>query len=195
MCTIGCEVCKSGLKKQPSEGKSNENGEKYEKIANSIQEIRKNLTNGKKNKAFESTEVEDDSVSDEWEVIRGSFVHIALWSNATLWDVASGGGLSKYGHLGDGFIDLILVDQVSRKDFYRFLKRHTNLKDQVRFYFQSIPIQNALLKILFSLLNSSAYRLSNQFESKKQSSKYSIRTTTASFLTFNHPSTGTTIQQ
>lgn len=132
MCTIGCEICKSGVKKAAqNEPKPNENGEKYEKIANSIQEIRKNLTNGKKNKAFESTDVEDEAVSDEWEVIRGAFVHIAFLSNATLWDVASGGGLSKYGHLGDGFIDLILVDQVSRKDFYRFLKRHTNLKDQV----------------------------------------------------------------
>ena len=66
----------------------------------------------------------------EWEVIRGSFTHIAFLTNASLWDHAPA-GLSKYGHLADGCIDLVLVDKISRKDFYRFIKRHTNRKNQV----------------------------------------------------------------
>ncbi len=69
--------------------------------------------------------------SDDWKTVSGSFIHMSLLSNAMLWDATSG-GLSKYGHLGDGYMDLILVDAVSRKDFYRFLKRHTKKKNQVR---------------------------------------------------------------
>jgi hypothetical protein len=47
-----------------------------------------------------------------------------------LWDLTSG-GLSKYGHLADGSMDLILCDHVPRKEFYRFVKRHTKKKNQV----------------------------------------------------------------
>ena len=68
----------------------------------------------------------------EWEMIRGSFTHIAFLSNANLWEHAPA-GLSKYGHLADGCIDLILVDKVPRKDFFRFIRRHTNKKNQVGF--------------------------------------------------------------
>ena len=84
------------------------------------------MMSSRKKSAFEKSEV-----SDEWETIRGAYMHVSLLSNATLWDLATGGGLSKYGHLGDGCIDIVLVEPVSRKDFYRFLRRHTNPKNQV----------------------------------------------------------------
>ena len=73
--------------------------------------------------------------------MRGSFMHIAVLANATRWDL-SPNGLSKYGHLGDGCTELILVEPVSRRDFYRFIKRHAGDKNQVKisffFYFQNI---------------------------------------------------------
>ncbi len=73
--------------------------------------------------------------SQKWETIRGTFMHVACLSNSAMWDQSSGGGLSKYGHLADGFLDLILVRKVSRKEFYRFIKRHTNSKNQVKYFF------------------------------------------------------------
>jgi len=68
----------------------------------------------------------------EWEKIRGSFIHIAFLTNAFRCEQAPL-GLSKYGHLADGSIDLVLVNPLSRKELYRFLKRHTNKKNQVIF--------------------------------------------------------------
>lgn len=40
-------------------------------------------------------------------------------------------GLSKYTHLNDGVIDLVLVKDAARKEFVRMLKRLTNAKNQV----------------------------------------------------------------
>jgi diacylglycerol kinase family enzyme len=68
---------------------------------------------------------------NKWKYLNGKFSHLSIVCNAMLWDMAPGGGVSKYAHLGDGSLDLIMVEDVSRKDFYRFLKRHTNLKNQL----------------------------------------------------------------
>lgn len=40
-------------------------------------------------------------------------------------------GISKFTHLSDGNVDLVVVKQVERKDFLRFLRRHGNSKNQV----------------------------------------------------------------
>ena len=40
-------------------------------------------------------------------------------------------GLSKYTHLNDGVIDLVLVKNTERKEFVRLLKRLGNTKNQV----------------------------------------------------------------
>ena len=77
-----------------------------------------------------------EEYSEDWKTVSGSFIHVELLTNAMLWDVTSG-GLSKYGHLADGSMDLILCDQVPRKEFYRFVKRHTKKKNQVYKIFAS----------------------------------------------------------
>jgi hypothetical protein len=59
-------------------------------------------------------------------------MHVAVLANSMCLDDTSAGGLSKYAHLADGSLDLILVEQLSRKDFYRFIKRHAKAKNQVR---------------------------------------------------------------
>lgn len=97
--------------------------QEFDSIANSIEEIEQNLSTTIKYKK-----------SEDWEIIRGSFIHIAFLTNSTQWSVSSGGGLSKYAHLSDGCIDLVLVDQVTRKELYRFIKRHANCKNQVNFF-------------------------------------------------------------
>jgi hypothetical protein len=47
-----------------------------------------------------------------------------------LWSFAPQ-GLSKFGHLADGLLDLILIEQTTRKDFLRCVKRNGNSKNQV----------------------------------------------------------------
>lgn len=89
------------------------------------------------------------SSNEQWEIIQGSFIHVAFLANSHQWELASGGGLSKYAHLADGCIDLILVDPVSRKDFFRFIKRHTNSKNQLALPFvKTLRIKEARIKIL-----------------------------------------------
>ncbi len=75
---------------------------------------------------------ENTKKNGEWEKIRGSFIHIAFLTNSFRCEQAPL-GLSKYGHLADGSIDLVLVNPISRKELYRYLKRHTNKKNQVAF--------------------------------------------------------------
>ena len=83
------------------------------------------------------------------------------------WDLASGRGLSKYGHLGDGCIDLILVDSVPRKDFYRFIKRHTNEKNQLDLPFvKYVRIKEAKIQIKNVNENFNAYSPVNYATSK-----------------------------
>ena len=40
-------------------------------------------------------------------------------------------GMSKYAHLADGTMDLILVRETKKKEFMRYLRRHGNTKNQV----------------------------------------------------------------
>lgn len=105
-------------------GKTVDEVQEFDPLAVSINEIEDNLGDTYR-KDY------SDENSQDWKTVSGSFIHIALLTNYMLWDQAAGGGLSKYGHLGDGFMDLILVDVVSRKEFYRYIKRHANRKNQV----------------------------------------------------------------
>jgi hypothetical protein len=75
-----------------------------------------------------------DSNNQEWETIKGSFIYVALLANSMVLDDMGSGGMSKYAHLADGSLDLILIDKLSRKDLYRFIKRHANSKNQVRYF-------------------------------------------------------------
>ena len=61
---------------------------------------------------------------------KGEFLNVSLYSTPSSCDMAPL-GLSKYSHLADGCMDLILVHNTERKEFMRFLKRHGNAKNQV----------------------------------------------------------------
>ena len=98
----------------------------FNEILNTIEDIRQ-----------PKKAIEKQKKGEEWKKIHGSFIYIALLSNSSKWSHIAPGGLSKYAHLADGFIDVILVEPTSRKEFYRFLKRHANNKDQVLFLINS----------------------------------------------------------
>lgn len=115
--------------------------------SNHIREIDGEFIENKPPLSRKSKNKEESDV--KWEKIRGSFIHMSCLSNAAQWDQSSGGGLSKYGHLADGCIDIILVEKVSRKHLYRFVKRHTNAKNQLAYQFvKAIRVKEAKIKIL-----------------------------------------------
>ncbi|CAF0744424.1 unnamed protein product [Brachionus calyciflorus] len=141
LCIQNCKICVNSVKNLNAR-KTIDRVEQFDSIANSIEEIQHNLS---------STNKYHKSDNEEWEVVRGNFIHVAFLTNSSQWNMSPGGGLSKYAHLGDGCIDLILVDQISRKDLYRFVKRHANSKNQLSLPFvKTIRIKEAKIKILNS---------------------------------------------
>lgn len=115
--------------------------QEFDPLAVSISEIEENL-------GERYNREQHHHGAEEWKKISGTFIHVELVANAMLSDLACGGGLSKYTHLADGSMDLILVDKVPRKEFYRFLRRHTNRKNQMDFPFvKAIRIKEAKIII------------------------------------------------
>jgi hypothetical protein len=62
---------------------------------------------------------------------KGEYLNVSFFATPCLDDVAPL-GFSKYTHMADGCIDMVLVDNVNRKEFMKFLQRHGNKKNQVR---------------------------------------------------------------
>ena len=65
-----------------------------------------------------------------WKVIKGHYMNVSVLALPGRGEY-SPLGMSKYGHLADGCLDLILVEQTNKKEFLRFLRRHGNNKNQV----------------------------------------------------------------
>ena len=65
-----------------------------------------------------------------WSIFQQEYLQVAVLTNANLSSFVPQ-GLSKYGHLGDGLLDLILIESVTRKEFLRYVKRNGTSKDQV----------------------------------------------------------------
>jgi len=58
--------------------------------------------------------------NDQWKVVRGNFFMIC-GANITCACARSPNGISRYSHLGDGCLDLILVKKTSLLNNVRFL--------------------------------------------------------------------------
>ena len=65
-----------------------------------------------------------------WKTLQGEYLQVAILTNACVWSYAPQ-GLSKFGHLADGLLDLVLVQPTTRKEFLRYVKRNGNSKNQV----------------------------------------------------------------
>ena len=65
-----------------------------------------------------------------WRTKKLDYLNIGLYCVPGRSDLAPR-GMSKYTHLNDGYIDLVLVKDAPRKEFKRLLRRLTNHKDQV----------------------------------------------------------------
>lgn len=65
-----------------------------------------------------------------WKTLQNEYLQAVVLTNASLWSFAPQ-GLSKFGHLANGSLDLILIEPVGRKEFLRYIKRNGNSKNQV----------------------------------------------------------------
>ncbi|KAK3109145.1 hypothetical protein FSP39_023933 [Pinctada imbricata] len=72
-----------------------------------------------------------------WRKIKSNLMNIALFTIPGFCSSAPW-GLSKYSHSNDGVMELVLVKNIIRKDFIRFLKRHGNMKNQFDFEFVDV---------------------------------------------------------
>ncbi len=79
---------------------------------------------------FLAVDLTKDDEKSPWRVVKGSFQSVSVLSTPALSELAPL-GMSKYSHLSDGTLDLVLVRQCEKKDFERYLKRHGNTKNQV----------------------------------------------------------------
>jgi len=102
-------------------------------------------------KTISSSSKQNDDDEKNWKTIRRNYLQIAVLTNASLWSFAPQ-GLSKYGHLADGLLDLVLIESTTRKEFIRYLKRNGNSKDQYEFPFTHL-IKVKEIEIELKLLN------------------------------------------
>ncbi|XP_078320681.1 ceramide kinase-like protein [Crassostrea virginica] len=72
-----------------------------------------------------------------WKACKGSFLQVGLFCVPAR-NEFSPEGLSPFSHLNDGCMELVLVKDVNRKDFIRFLKRNGNSKNQLDFPFVDV---------------------------------------------------------
>ena len=83
--------------------------------------------NGNHNSQSSSKKTDNEK---NWKVLHHHYLQVAVLTNASLWSFAPQ-GLSKFGHLADGLLDLVLIEPTTRKEFIRYLKRNGNSKNQV----------------------------------------------------------------
>ncbi|UJR33635.1 hypothetical protein I4U23_021069 [Adineta vaga] len=74
---------------------------------------------------------------EQWKTLTNQYIHVAVLTNANLWSFAPQ-GLSKFGHLADGLLDLLLLEDTTRKEFLRSIKRNGNSKNQYDFPFANM---------------------------------------------------------
>ncbi len=74
----------------------------------------------------------DLSKETPWKSLKGDYVNVSIFTLPGRSNLAPL-GMSKYTHLNDGSLDLILVKNTERREFVRYLRRHGNHKNQVGF--------------------------------------------------------------
>ncbi|XP_067952000.1 ceramide kinase-like protein isoform X2 [Watersipora subatra] len=123
-----------------------------------------------------SSQLADLSMQDESNVIKGEFLSLGLYATPSSCDMAPL-GLSKYSHMADGCLDLILVHSVERKEFMRFLKRNGNAKNQLDFPFvQSARVTEVSVHVRMPV--GWSYRAQNYSEINDQAKQPKNRQTT-----------------
>ncbi|CAF4592386.1 unnamed protein product [Rotaria sp. Silwood1] len=169
-----------------------------------IQKINKRKTplvsnNGNNNRGSSSSSLSkkfSDRQNDEkqhWKILHHNCLQVAVLTNANLWSFAPQ-GLSKFGHLADGLLDLILIEHTIRKDFLRYIKRNGNSKDQFDFSFTKLIKVKEIeieLKPSNDYFMNEALNNNNQLDSSSSDDsadeEYSNNTNRSSFIQRHEP--------
>ncbi|CAF3286010.1 unnamed protein product [Rotaria socialis] len=80
---------------------------------------------------------QENEEKKQWKTLRGNYLQVAVLTNANLWSFAPQ-GLSKFGHIADGLLDLVLIESTTRKEFLRYIKRNGNSKNQYELPFTRV---------------------------------------------------------
>ncbi|CAF1157119.1 unnamed protein product [Adineta ricciae] len=102
-----------------------------------------------------------------WKVMQNTLLEAAVFTNANLWSFAPQ-GLSKFGHIADGFLDLVVIDAVNRKEFLRYVKRNGNSKNQYDLSFTNIIKVKEVeieLKFINDIYNNDMRNTDNPYDS------------------------------
>ncbi|XP_071101915.1 ceramide kinase-like protein [Haliotis cracherodii] len=116
-CRIGCRVC------------WHEDSSDQDSVTQDLVEELDPLANSGSSNSL--IEIDHDS---PWKTVKGSFMNVGVLTLPGRSEFAPN-GLSKFTHLCDGNMDLVLVKDTDRKEFIRFLRRHGNAKNQFDFPF------------------------------------------------------------
>ncbi|CAF0726418.1 unnamed protein product [Adineta ricciae] len=96
-----------------------------------------------------------DTHDQPWKTLENRYLHVAVLTNAGLWSLAPQ-GLSKFGHLADGLLDLLLIEETPRREFVRSIKRNGNSKNQYDFPFANlIKVKEIEIELKLSALSAS----------------------------------------
>ncbi|RUS88047.1 hypothetical protein EGW08_004213 [Elysia chlorotica] len=119
-CTTGCPICMEASKY----------GNVTDFSTDTVQEL------DPLNQSFTSntSSVIDLPQDSPWKIVKGKYMNVGLFAIPGRTKMAPQGH-SKYTHLSDGTVDLILVKETERKEFVRHLRRHSNSKNQNDFPF------------------------------------------------------------
>ncbi|GFS14015.1 ceramide kinase-like protein [Elysia marginata] len=119
-CTTGCPIC--------MEVSKNDN------VADLSTDVVQELDPLNQSFTSNTSSVIDLPQDSPWKIVKGKYMNVGMFAIPGRTEMAPQ-GLSKYTHLSDGTVDLILVKETERKEFVRHLKRHSNSKNQNDFPF------------------------------------------------------------
>lgn len=119
-CTTGCGICITASKNVNVADLSTD-------VVQELDPLNQSFTSN-------TSSVIDLAQDSPWKVVKGKYMNVGLFAIPGRSEMTPQ-GLSKYTHLSDGTIDLILVKETERKEFVRHLKRHSNSKNQNDFPF------------------------------------------------------------
>ncbi|KAK3791075.1 hypothetical protein RRG08_010479 [Elysia crispata] len=119
-CTTGCEICLEASRNDTITDLSTDIVQELDPLNQSF--------------ASNTSSVIDLPQDSPWKIVKGKYMNVGLFAIPGRTEMTPQ-GFSKYTHLSDGTVDLILVKETERKEFVRHLKRHSNSKNQNDFPF------------------------------------------------------------
>ncbi|XP_052091884.1 ceramide kinase-like protein [Mytilus californianus] len=132
VCRTGCDVC---VPIDASKQDDNTSDVVEECI---VQPFNSSSNSNDFNSLSDTENLSEEVLEDNpWKASKGSYYHVGLYCIPGNCEVAPE-GLSKFTHLSDGAMELVLVKDCSRRDFIRYLKRHGNHKNQLDFPFVEV---------------------------------------------------------